>query len=128
MYRLLAPQIQRRLFDFIFIGYGIEPARTERTATQKPLHRQHNAAPHAVAFDRLVRILRARRMKPAHAAKKRREKGLVETHKRECDPHAKVAGFPGQSAVFVGAVARGSNLRNSSASAEKSAAAAELRG
>src|SRR3984885_1701410 len=118
------------------VRYRIEPALGEGAATAEPFQRQPRAAPRAVQFDRFLRVIRARRIKLAGSAEKRRKENLVELHEGEQPPGTDRLGFHcgGHSRArmarrYCGAFAlAGTSFNSSACNAENCVVAAELRG
>jgi len=68
------------------IRHRIESTFRKWPATPQPLQRQPTAAPRTVQRDRFLRVLRARRIKLAGPAKKRRKKNPVQLHQSQQQP------------------------------------------
>ena len=89
------------------IGHRVVARRAERVAARQAPRGQPAAAKHAVAVDRLRRVVRARGQEAARASEIRRNKELVASKQHEADAHAR----PPVSGPGGGVVRRGCGNR-----------------
>ena len=117
----------------------IVPAGRKRPAAPQPFHGQPGSATRAPPFNRLKRILRARRMKSAGGSEEGREKTAVDAHRKQQQPARNSGAMRGRrfalyrfNARFLKAQARATNRctsdTNSVASIVNCARATEPRG